>query len=182
LIAELAVLSIGKPSKGQPRSSTLDGTVEPTKNTARPRAAWTPKAHNDVKLFDASTTRCEQAVQPDTDKRPVFGRFSRHPNSTAVVVRAACPCGLTVTFVDEPSSMNPAIQRAREFALQAHGNQRYGSHPYSYHLDAVADLLAPFGDEAQIAAYLHDTGEHTKSLSAKSLRRSAPPRLIVWPY
>jgi hypothetical protein len=26
---------------------------------------------------------------------------------------------------------------ARAFAVQAHGEQKYGEHPYSYHLDAV---------------------------------------------
>lgn len=53
------------------------------------------------------------------------------------------------------------VQRAREFALNAHGSQQYGSHPYSYHLDAVVGLLRPFGEQAQIAGYLHDTVEDT---------------------
>ena len=57
--------------------------------------------------------------------------------------------------------MNPKVQIAREFALKAHRSQQYGQHPYSYHLDCVAELLAPFGDDAQVAAYLHDTIEDT---------------------
>ncbi len=55
--------------------------------------------------------------------------------------------------------MNSAVRRARDFALQAHADQKYGSHPYSCHLDAVAELVAPYGEQAQIAAYLHDTVE-----------------------
>ncbi|QDV58931.1 HD domain-containing protein [Rosistilla oblonga] len=59
--------------------------------------------------------------------------------------------------------MHTNVQAAREFALRAHGSQQYGEHPYSYHLDAVAALLEPFGDQAQVAAYLHDTVEDTSA-------------------
>lgn len=57
--------------------------------------------------------------------------------------------------------MEPRTQSARDFAVKAHGDQQYGHHPYSYHLDAVAALVAPFGDDFQIVAYLHDTVEDT---------------------
>ncbi|QDV12905.1 Bifunctional (p)ppGpp synthase/hydrolase relA [Rosistilla oblonga] len=57
--------------------------------------------------------------------------------------------------------MHTNVQVAREFALRAHGSQQYGEHPYVYHLDAVAALLEPFGERAQVAAYLHDTVEDT---------------------
>lgn len=57
--------------------------------------------------------------------------------------------------------MSSAIEKAREFAIKAHADQQYGNHPYSYHLDAVAKLLEPFGEQAQIAGYLHDTVEDT---------------------
>lgn len=63
--------------------------------------------------------------------------------------------------------MNSEIQRAREFAIRAHADQRYGTHPYSYHLDAVAELLAPYGEQAQVAAYLHDTVEDCDVSSAE---------------
>lgn len=59
--------------------------------------------------------------------------------------------------------MNPAVKKARDFALEAHRDQKYGEHPYVYHLDAVAEILAPFGDAAQIVAYLHDTVEDTET-------------------
>ena len=53
------------------------------------------------------------------------------------------------------------IEKAREFALQAHEGQRYGSKPYSVHLEAVSKLTAPYGENAQIIAYLHDVVEDT---------------------
>lgn len=55
--------------------------------------------------------------------------------------------------------MSSNIERAREFAIRVHGEQQYAGHPYSYHLDAVAAVLTPFGEQAQVAAYLHDTVE-----------------------
>jgi (p)ppGpp synthase/HD superfamily hydrolase len=50
---------------------------------------------------------------------------------------------------------------ARTFALAAHGGQSYGDRPYAYHLDAVAHIVAPWGEEAVTLAYLHDTVEDT---------------------
>lgn len=37
----------------------------------------------------------------------------------------------------------------------------YGDQQYSFHLDAVVELLADFGQEAQIVGYLHDVVEDT---------------------
>lgn len=53
------------------------------------------------------------------------------------------------------------VERARSFALEAHGEQRYGSRPYHVHLDAVAELVKEHGEEAQALAYLHDVVEDT---------------------
>ena len=50
---------------------------------------------------------------------------------------------------------------ARAYALDKHGLQMYGPHPYVYHLDAVAAELSPFGMEAQAIGYLHDVVEDT---------------------
>jgi guanosine-3',5'-bis(diphosphate) 3'-pyrophosphohydrolase len=52
-------------------------------------------------------------------------------------------------------------QQARAFAIAAHAEQKYGDRPYSFHLDAVAALAAPYGEEAVVVAYLHDTAEDT---------------------
>jgi (p)ppGpp synthase/HD superfamily hydrolase len=61
-----------------------------------------------------------------------------------------------------PTSMQ--LNDARAFAVQAHAEQKYGEHPYSYHLDAVALLATPYGAEAIAVAYLHDTVEDTDTL------------------
>ncbi|WP_086932093.1 HD domain-containing protein [Agarilytica rhodophyticola] len=53
------------------------------------------------------------------------------------------------------------ITLAREFAIQRHGSQKYGEHPYINHLEAVADIATPYGDTAIIIAYLHDVVEDT---------------------
>lgn len=60
-----------------------------------------------------------------------------------------------------------SFEQAREVAVRAHGDQRYGDKPYEYHLRAVVDVLVRFGatldDNATapllIAAWLHDTLE-----------------------
>lgn len=57
--------------------------------------------------------------------------------------------------------MNDNIMKARDFAVAAHGDQKYGDQPYIKHLDAVVELLAPFGEQAQIIGYLHDVVEDT---------------------
>ena len=53
------------------------------------------------------------------------------------------------------------VNSARMFALQAHGDQRYGKAPYSVHLDAVAEHLRPYGETAQVIGDLHDVVEDT---------------------
>jgi (p)ppGpp synthase/HD superfamily hydrolase len=57
--------------------------------------------------------------------------------------------------------LSDPVRRARDFALDAHGGQRYGDQPYAVHLDAVAALLAPYGDVTQTVGYLHDVVEDT---------------------
>mgnify|MGYP000541262140 FL=1 len=61
---------------------------------------------------------------------------------------------------------------ARDFAIRAHGNQRYGGHAYVLHLDQVVATLKEFGynDPAMInAGYLHDVLEDT-NVSFKELK------------
>lgn len=66
---------------------------------------------------------------------------------------------------------------ARDFALSAHADQKYGEHPYSYHLQMVFDNTVKildelsdynvlssnleFFDECCLTAWLHDTVEDT---------------------
>jgi guanosine-3',5'-bis(diphosphate) 3'-pyrophosphohydrolase len=54
-------------------------------------------------------------------------------------------------------------EQARSFAVAAHGDQKYGNHPYAFHLDAVAALASSYGEEAVVLAYLHDTVEDTQA-------------------
>jgi len=63
------------------------------------------------------------------------------------------------------AALRPKFQ-ARDFAIAAHGEQKYGEHPYSFHLDQVAALAAPYGAEATVIAYLHDTAEDTEATIA----------------
>jgi (p)ppGpp synthase/HD superfamily hydrolase len=57
--------------------------------------------------------------------------------------------------------MQDRVTLARDFAIAAHGDQRYGTDPYSFHLDAVAALVSMYGEDAQVVAYLHDVVEDT---------------------
>jgi len=68
----------------------------------------------------------------------------------------------------------PRLVAARAYALDAHGDQRYGVQPYSVHLDAVvAQILRFHGDDVEeellVAGYLHDVLEDTP-VTADQLR------------
>jgi guanosine-3',5'-bis(diphosphate) 3'-pyrophosphohydrolase len=57
----------------------------------------------------------------------------------------------------------PLPQRARDYAISAHRDQRYGEHPYVYHLDQVAEIVRSVteSEDAVAVAYLHDVIEDT---------------------
>lgn len=59
------------------------------------------------------------------------------------------------------------IKLAKEYARFKHGDQKYGGHPYMYHLHQVYNCLLEFGydynDSLLAAAYLHDILEDTKT-------------------
>lgn len=67
----------------------------------------------------------------------------------------------------EASQRNDLVQRARDFATQAHKSmnhrRKYTHAPYSTHLQNVADLVASVTDAAEVlaAAWLHDVVEDT---------------------
>jgi guanosine-3',5'-bis(diphosphate) 3'-pyrophosphohydrolase len=61
-----------------------------------------------------------------------------------------------------------SIEDARAMAEFAHGDQKYGEHPYVWHLDEVAQLCEQYGTKATIVAFLHDAIEDT-SLSPKTI-------------
>lgn len=56
------------------------------------------------------------------------------------------------------------VQAAKDFALQRHGDQKYGEKPYSIHLQAVYDTLVALDIPSEVhlaAAWLHDVLEDT---------------------
>ena len=55
-------------------------------------------------------------------------------------------------------------EQAREFAIERHGDQKYGENPYSLHLDEVANIASKYGDQAVVVAYLHDVVEDTDTI------------------
>ncbi len=59
-------------------------------------------------------------------------------------------------------AMTPAtVATARSYAVNMHGTQMYGDHPYVHHLDAVVSILVRYGCEAQVIGYLHHVAEDT---------------------
>ncbi|PID43374.1 MAG: hypothetical protein CSA52_02400 [Gammaproteobacteria bacterium] len=59
------------------------------------------------------------------------------------------------------------IRSARNFAIKYHADQKYGVFPYSRHLDSVAKIVEPWGEQAVQVAYLHDVVEDTDATIAE---------------
>lgn len=64
--------------------------------------------------------------------------------------------------------METLIDRAKNYAVKMHRNQRYGELPYAYHLECVAGLVSLFDasnytPEYIAIAYLHDVLEDTEA-------------------
>lgn len=59
--------------------------------------------------------------------------------------------------------LSEKVKFARDFAIKAHGDQKYGVHPFSYHLDSVHAIIKQAGldEDYEVAAYLHDVVEDT---------------------
>jgi (p)ppGpp synthase/HD superfamily hydrolase len=73
------------------------------------------------------------------------------------------------------------VEKAKQFAIEAHGTRKYGSQPYSYHLENVANVLGEFGyhdDSLQSAAWLHDVLEDTR-LTYEDLIRAGFPVIVA---
>ena len=50
--------------------------------------------------------------------------------------------------------------QTRNVVLKAHG-ETYGEYPYAIPLDKVANIAKPYGETAEVIAYLHDVIEGT---------------------
>lgn len=63
--------------------------------------------------------------------------------------------------------MSNLVQRAKEFAIAAHGDQMYAKYKYAYHLQCVVDLVEKRNKDAEnleillAVAWLHDVVEDT---------------------
>jgi hypothetical protein len=124
--------------------------------------------------FDAAWKRAQSIAtkteeEPNTDNGTGMRAFVvQDPDGYHVVINEARQFDwMRKPYCYTVRLMHAKVKAAREFALRAHGNQQYGQHPYSFHLDAVAELLEPYGDDAQIAGYLHDTVEDTMTTLAE---------------
>lgn len=56
------------------------------------------------------------------------------------------------------------LEQAKRWCIEAHGDQTYGSHPYEFHLDRVAEVAVRFGfgdDQTLMKCYGHDVIEDT---------------------
>lgn len=67
-------------------------------------------------------------------------------------------------------TMTIPVKNARDFALKAHGDQKYSNGvPYIKHLDEVVEILNKYGygDYVEIVGYLHDVVEDTDVTTGK---------------
>lgn len=72
----------------------------------------------------------------------------------------------------------PVMDRAKLFAIQAHGDQKYGDQPYGVHLQEVVAVLVRFGVRSHVvlcAAWLHDVLEDTKTTAEAVLGEFGAP-------
>jgi (p)ppGpp synthase/HD superfamily hydrolase len=76
------------------------------------------------------------------------------------------------------------IRAARRLAVDAHREQRYGAHPYVYHLDAVHRVLDETmidDEDVLVASFLHDALEDTALTKAEIEERfGARVAALVW--
>lgn len=56
----------------------------------------------------------------------------------------------------DPDSLPQDVAAIREMAIEAHGDQQYGTEPYQVHLDEVAEIVQPYGWDYVKLAYCHD--------------------------
>jgi (p)ppGpp synthase/HD superfamily hydrolase len=90
-------------------------------------------------------------------------------------------------MLNEKNMGNQLIKRARELAFLYHEKQKYGNHPYSYHLQNVVNVVRIFSslipkkslEDAICIAYLHDILEDTICTQDEILRASNPRILLA---
>lgn len=76
------------------------------------------------------------------------------------------------TTVNNQSQTNQTLPWYALWCIQAHGSQMYGSHPYRFHLEAVAATAVRFGFKDELTAtvcWLHDVLEDVAGQSVATL-------------
>ena len=107
--------------------------------------------------------------------------MSRSPRSKSDIRRINSLRGLPLNDgIENFEAGVKLVKLAEQFAINAHGNQRYGAHPYSYHLGAVQRVLGRFGfgnDVVLVASgWLHDCVEDT-GISIDEIERLFGPNV-----
>jgi (p)ppGpp synthase/HD superfamily hydrolase len=94
---------------------------------------------------------------------------------------------IAVGMLNQKNMNSQLIKRARELAFSYHKNQKYGSHPYSYHLQNVVNQVRIYSslipkesmEDAICVAYLHDILEDTLCTQDEILRALNPKILLA---
>lgn len=74
------------------------------------------------------------------------------------------------------------LEKARDLALRAHGDQKYGDKPYMYHVESVVKLVDEYfryGYQHKIVAYLHDVPEDT-DVNVCDIRKEFGDKIANW--
>lgn len=76
--------------------------------------------------------------------------------------------------VAAPTRPADQVAFARQFAVERHGTQKYGDHPYVYHLDRVAQIVSGMPATYTVVAYLHDVVEDTDTTAMEVANHFGP--------
>ena len=110
----------------------------------------------------------------------VHQRFRANP--TVTPLRSHLPQSALDSSSTSLADSSELVAHSRALALRCHGDQRYGEHPYSYHLEQVAAVLTRFGlgtPELLAAAWLHDVLEDTDANAADIAAAGIPARVVA---
>ena len=94
---------------------------------------------------------------------------------------------IAVGMLKNKNMESQLIKEARELAFSYHKNQKYGSRPYSYHLQKVVNIARFYSslipkearEDVICAAYLHDILEDTLCTQDEILRALNPRILLL---
>ena len=137
---ELSMGMFGKP---------FDALDREERSAVRQHPLWIPYMYGTAPENFWQAVRSEAVRTYDVDHWTCFECARRSPKSSQQCVHC---------------QEEDDVIRARSYAIDAHGDQKYSGSPYVYHLDQVAAVLMEFGYMSVPllqAAYLHDVIEDT---------------------